>query len=127
MKLFNKLFIKEKKTESIPPMPSWNSIVEELYNMNLDAFSDEVINVFYSKDKSMRYVVLKDEKGIFTYQLEAIYQFDEDEWRYICSNDNALPAMWEPYSGHCGSSLFSNEDDLMNELKTQPEYKQHFI
>ena len=32
----------------------------------------------------MRYVVLKDEKGLFTFQLEAIYQFDEEEWKYIC-------------------------------------------
>lgn len=108
-------------------MPSWDTIVELLYDKNLDSFCDEVINVLYSKDNAMRYVVLKDEKGIFTYQLEAIYQFDEDEWKYICSYDGALPAMWESYLGNVGSSLFANEEDLMKELKSQPEYKQYFV
>ena len=129
MKWLKKLFKKNRqfKIEPVPPMPSWDTIVELLYDKNLDSFCDEVINVLYSKDNSMRYVVLKDEKDIFTYQLEAIYQFDEDEWKYICSNDEALPAMWEPYLGICGISLFANEEDLMKDLKSQPEYKQYFI
>lgn len=127
MGFIRKLFKKEETIKPIPPMPSWDKIVEMLYNKQLDSFCDEVINVLYSKDNLMRYVVLKDEKGIFTYQLEAIYQFDEDEWKYICLNDDALPAMWESYLGNCGSSLFANENDLMKELKSQPEYKQYFI
>jgi len=32
-----------------------------MYDKHLDAFSDEVVKVIYSKDRSMRYVVLKDE------------------------------------------------------------------
>ena len=124
-KFFNKN--RESDIKPISPMPSWDKIVELLYDKSLDSFCDEVINVFYSKDNSMRYVVLKDEKGIFTYQLEAIYQFDEEEWKYICSNDDAIPAMWESYLGNCGTSLFANEEDLMKELYSQPEYKQYFI
>ena len=129
MKWLKKLFNKNRQLEiePVPPMLSWDTIVELLYDKNLDSFCDEVINVLYSKDNSMRYVVLKDEKDIFTYQLEAIYQFDEDEWKYICSNDDALPAMWEPYLGICRSSLFAKEEDLMKDLKSQPEYKQYFI
>ena len=129
MKWLKKLFNKNRQLEiePVPPMPSWDTIVELLYDKNLDSFCDEVINVLYSKDNSMRYVVLKDEKDIFTYQLEAIYQFDEDEWKYICSNDDALPAMWESYLGNVGSSLFANEEYLMNDLKSQSEYKQYFI
>ena len=74
----------------------------------------------------MRYVVLKDEKGFFTYQLEAIYQYDEDEWKYICSHDNALPAMWEPFRGIAGKSFFENMDELLKELNAEPEYKSYF-
>ena len=87
MKWLKKLFNKNRqlKIEPVPPMPSWDKIVELLYNKNLDSFCDEVINVLYSKDNSMRYVVLKDEKDIFTYQLEAIYQFDEDVWNFHTS------------------------------------------
>ena len=97
-----------------------------MYDKHLDAFSDEVVKVIYSKDRSMRYVVLKDEKEFFTYQLEAIYPYDEDEWKYICSHDNVLPAMWEPFRGIVGKSVFENIDELLNELKAEPEYKQYF-
>ena len=110
----------------IPPRPSWETVVKMMYDKHLDAFSDEVVKVIYSKDRSMRYVVLKDEKEFFTYQLEAIYQYDEDEWKYICSHDNALPAMWEPFRGIVGKSVFENIDELLNELKAEPEYKQYF-
>lgn len=129
MKRLKKLFNKNKQLEikPIPPMPSWDEIIELLYDKNLDSYCDEVINVFYAKDNSMRYVVLKDEKGIFKYHLEEICQFDEDEWKYICSNEGALPAMWESCLGTCGSSLFANVEDLMIDLKSQPEYKQYFI
>ena len=129
MKCLKRLFNKNRELDvkPIPPMPSWDKIVELLYDKNLDSFCDEVISVLYSKDNAMRYVVLKDEKGIFTYHLEAIYQFDEDEWKYICSYDDALPAMWELYLGSCGCSRFANEEDLMNDLESQPEYKQYFI
>ena len=105
MNFLTKLF-KKKVVVEIPPMPSWETVVEMMYDKHLDAFSDEVVKVIYSKDRSMRYVVLKDEKDFFTYQLEAIYQYDEDEWKYICSYDNSLPAMWGPFRGIVGKSFF---------------------
>ena len=71
MNFFDRLF-KRKAKAPIPPMPSWETVVEMMYDKHLDAFSDEVVKVIYSKDRSMRYVVLKDEKDFFTYQLEAI-------------------------------------------------------
>lgn len=117
---------RRKTKKDIPPIPSWNAIVDMMHDKHLDAFADEVVEVFYSKDSSMRYVVLKDEKGFFTYQLEAIYQYDEDEWKYICSNDNALPAMWESFRGKVGRSVFENTDELLKELKAEPEYKRYF-
>ena len=125
MNIFTKLF-KKKSKEETPPMPSWETVVEMMYDKHLDAFSDEVVKVIYSKDRSMRYVVLKDEKDFFTYQLEAIYQYDEDEWNYISSYDNALPAMWEPFRGIVGKSVFENMDELLKELKAEPEYKSYF-
>lgn len=107
-------------------MPPWVEIVKMMYDKSLDAFVDEVVRVVYSADNTMRYVVLKDEKGLFTYQLEAIYQFDADEWKYICSNNVALPAMWEPFRGIVGKSFFENEEELLKEMKEEPEYKQYF-
>ena len=74
----------------------------------------------------MRYVILRDENGLFTYQLEAIYQYDEDEWKYMCFHDDALPAMWEPFRGSFLKSVFENKEDLWKEMKSEPEYKQYF-
>ena len=125
MNFFKRLFQKEKPKE-FPPMPPWAEIVKMMYDKSLDAFVDEVVRVVYSADNTMRYVVLKDEKGLFTYQLEAIYQFDADEWKYICSNNVALPAMWEPFRGIVGKSFFESEEELLKEMKEEPEYKQYF-
>lgn len=125
MNFFKRLFQNEKPKE-FPAMPPWAEIVKMMYDKSLDAFVDEVVRVVYSADNTMRYVVLKDEKGLFTYQLEAIYQFDADEWKYICSNNVALPAMWEPFSGIVGKSFFENEEELLKEMKEEPEYKQYF-
>ena len=122
MNFLKALFRKEKRQE-IPPMPSWSEIVEIMYDKSLGSFVDEVVSVVYSVDKTMRYVVLKDKKGHFTYQLETIYQFDEDEWKYIGSQKDALPAMWE--SVRC-SGLFAYETDLLKEMRVEPEYKQYF-
>lgn len=125
MNILNWLF-RKKPNRDIPPMPSWESIVEMMRDKHLEAFADEVVDVIYSQDCSMRYVILKDENGLFTYQLETIYQYDEDEWKYICSHDDALPAMWEPFRGIVGKSVFENTKDLLKELKSEPEYKQYF-
>lgn len=125
MKFLDRLFPNKSKPV-VPPMPSWETIVEMMYDKHLDVFADEVVRVIYSKDRSMRYVVLKNENGFFTYQLEAIYQYDDDEWKYICSHDNALPAMWESFRGIEGKSLFDNIEELKKELIAEPEYKRYF-
>ena len=126
MSFFKKLFRKNTRPDT-PRVSSWENIVEIMRDKYLDTFSCEVVEVIYSKDYSMRYVVLKDEKGLFTYQLEAIYQFDEEEWKYICSDNNTLPAMWEPFPGICETSVFEDKEKLLIEIKHEPEYKKYFV
>lgn len=128
LNIFDKIkkWLRKKPQRKTPSIPEWKEIVEIMYDKHLDAFADEVVKVVYSKEKTMRYVVLKDEKGFFTYQLEAIYQYDKDEWEYIFSSNNALPAMWELFRGITGKSVFSNEKELLKEMKAEPEYKQYF-
>ena len=111
----------------IPDMPDWEEIVEMMYDKCLDVFDSEVVRVIYSQNRTMRYVVLKNEKGYFTFRLEAIYQRDGDEWKYIFSEDNSLPAFWEP--AYCGSnkSIFATEEEAINELKNEGTYKKHFM
>lgn len=105
---------------------SYEYIVEILYDKQLDSFLDEVVNVLYSKDKSMRYVILKKKRGILTYLLEKITLYDDDEWGCCYNQEYMVPAMWET----CYNWTFShyeNEEDLMSELVHEPEYKYYFV
>ena len=117
-RLFRK-FRKEKRI--VPPMPEWNEIVEMLYDKNLDFLDSTVEKVIYSKDKSKRYVVLKSDKGFFTYRLEKIYQLDEEEWSYRCSFD-LTPAFWQNVDDG-SKSILSTLEDALNELKQEAESK----
>ena len=112
-------FREEKRI--VPPMPEWNEIVEMLYDKNLDFLDLTVEKVIYSKDKSKRYVVLKSDKGFFTYRLEKIYQLDEEEWSYRCSFD-LTPAFWQDVDNG-SKSIFSTLEDALKELKQEAEYK----
>lgn len=38
----------------------------------------------------------------------------------------ALPAMWEPFRGRSGKSLFDDMDGLLHELRAEPEYQRYF-
>lgn len=105
---------------------SQERIAEALYDKQLECFNDEVIRVIYSKDKFKRYVILKTEDGILTYLLEEIYQFDDEEWNYVCNQESVIPAMWEPKYTQWHGSHFNRECELMNELIHEPEYKQFF-
>lgn len=73
----------------------------------------------------MRYVVLLDEKGFFTYRREVLHRFDEVEWSFISKSKDALPAMWMPLDGD-RKSLFEKKEELWNKLRKEAEYKQYF-
>lgn len=130
--LFDKikcLFTKKQKhcTPTKPTAkPKWDAIVEALYDQNLDAFDCEVVRVIYSKDRSVRYVILRDENGRYTYEIEAIYQWYDNEWDFLRMDDDTLPARWEPFHGRMGNSFFESEADLLRELMAEPEYTLYF-
>lgn len=123
---YNKIRKLKIENRQLLEKPDWETVVELMYDKQLDCFDDEVIRVIYSKDKSKRYLILKKKNGILTYLLEYVYQFDDEEWNYISNQENALPAMWEPYYTDWGVSHFEKEEELMNELIYEPEYKQFF-
>lgn len=124
MRILERIFRRKSKPD-IPPMPSWEEIIEKMYDRGLDSYTDEVVKVLYSKDRSMRYVILKDKRGLLTYQLEAIYQFDMEECEYICTHD-ALPAMWQQFNENVSISYFENMDELLSAINKEPEYKLYF-
>ncbi len=117
-KIFGK-FRKEKRV--VPKMPEWNEIVEMLYDKSLDFLDLTVEKVIYSRDKAKRYVVLKSDKGFFSYRLEKIYQLDDEEWSYRCSFD-LTPAFWQEVDNG-SKSIFSTLEDALKELEQEAEYK----
>ncbi len=117
-KLFRKL---RKEKRVAPKMPEWNEIVEMLYDKSLNGFDDEVVKVIYSKDKAMRYIVLKNDKGFFSYRHEKIYQLDKEEWTYRSSYD-LTPAFWQEIDNG-GKSIFTSLEDALKELEQEAEYK----
>ena len=125
MKFFDRFFHNGDK-RNIYPMPEWETVVETMYDKQLDSFVDEVIDVVYSKDHSMRYVILKNAQGLFTYQLEVIHQFDDNEWQYVCSDKNSLPAIWEPFKESAEKSIFESKNELLKEMKSEAEYRRYF-
>lgn len=104
----------------------WRELVTIMYDRNLDCRDDRVVQVLYATDSSKRYVV-SEKNGMFTYELEFIERFDDDEWRYICSVEGALPAQWVPFHNDGRKSLFDSIDDLMKDLINQAEYSKYFV
>ena len=102
-------------------MPEWNEIVEMLYDKNLDFLDLTVEKVIYSRDKAKRYVILKSDKGFFSYRLEEIYQLDDEEWSYRCGFD-LTPAFWQEVDNG-SKSIFSTLEDALKELEQEAEYK----
>lgn len=117
-RIFGK-FRKEKRV--VPRMPEWNEIVEMLYDKNLDFLDLTVEKVIYSRDKAKRYVILKSDKGFFSYRLEKIYQLDDEEWNYRCSFD-LTPAFWQEIDNG-SKSIFSTLENALKELEQEAEYK----
>lgn len=127
MSLFSKIFRKNKKNDSIPSIPPFSEIVEMMYDKSL-SFSEDVrvIRVIYNEEKSRRFIVLKSVNGYFKYTYEELCVFDEEEWMYICNQENAVPAWWNPTDRSFAYSFFGTEEEAVKMLMQEREYKQYF-
>lgn len=104
----------------------WSEIVSMMYDRQLDNRDYRIVKVLYSTDSTKRCVV-SENQNMYTYELEVIERLEDDEWRYICDVEGALPAQWVPFYNDSRKSLFDSMDELMKELVNQPEYKKFFI
>ncbi len=84
----------------------------------------EIIKVIYSKDNERRVVIYRTNHNVIKYDLEQLFPWDEDEWNYYCNDENALPGFWNP-DGY-GSSMFSCEEDAVEQIMSEPWYKEFF-
>ena len=113
MSLFKKSTCRRKNV----PLPPRDEIIEIMCGKGLN-FTDEVAEVIYCKDKTKRYVILKD-GNCFTYCYEVLEFYDEEEYAY----SGGLPACWRP-SG--GGGFYDGLDTAMKEIKSEADYKSYF-
>ena len=120
------LFSRKKTIAPIPPKPSWQEIVELMYDKSLSGFSDEIIKVIYNNNKEKRVIFFKGEKGFYYYSIEHLVEFDDEEWAYIAREPDALPAMWTAPMQTSARSMFGTEQEAWNDFIISPEYKSDF-
>ena len=127
MNLLSKLLnIKEKPANGsiIPPFPE---IVEMMFDKGLSFSEDmQVIKVIYNEEKTRRFILLKSVNGYYKYTYEELCVFDEEEWMYICNQENAVPAWWNPKDHSFAYSFFGTEEEALTMLMQEGEYKQYF-
>lgn len=127
MEWLKKLFGKAKSKTEIPPMPSWEEIIEIMYDKSLE-FSNgvSIIRVIYSNDKDKRYILFKSDRGFYKYIYQEIRGFTDYEWPYLANLDE--PAFWqEVRSGAFEVSIFGTEEEAMKTLVSEPNYLAYFI
>lgn len=127
MNLFSKIFKKNKKHVNVIPIPPFSEIVETMYDKSL-SFSEEmqVIRVIYNDEKTKRFIILKSIKGYYKYTYEELSVCDEEEWKYICNQENAFPAWWNTMDCSFAYSFFGTENEALKMLMQEGEYKHFF-
>jgi len=112
------------KAEQIRNM-SRKEIIEAMYQKQL-LFCGEVQRVIYSAERDMRYVILKNSRGMLYYVFERILPWSDYDLEYIAHTSDPLPAEWVQWTDNQSKSYFSEMTELITELKTEPIYKEYF-
>jgi hypothetical protein len=120
------LFRKDK-FKAVPPLPSWEEIVDHMHGKELEYFDNCVVDVLYSRDRSRRIVFLQSENEYYKVVYEEIRVFDEDEWVYFCNDPDRYPAWWEPVNSSINTkSFYGNKEEALKEVKYSYEYIKFF-
>ncbi len=107
----------------IPSLPPWEDIVKIMHDKNLTR-NAEIIKVIYSKENDRRVVIYRTNHNVIKYDFEQLFPWDEDEWFYYCNDEDALPGFWN--LDGCGSSMFSCEEDAVEQIISEPWYGEFF-
>ena len=128
----NSAFLHLGKPSSLQnPQPKTPTLTREeiiIAMRDKDLGGEDVVEVFYSKDQTKRFVVYRNKEGLYSYGLEWLTFFDEEEWQYIRRSHpkETLPAMWESAYGTSARSLFGTKEEALKELFLEPAYITHF-
>ena len=118
---------KTEESSAIPPMPPFEEIVELLYDEEL-CFPDEitVARVIYSKDKSKRFTILKNGKGLYMNRYEEIWTYFEEEWVHMYNGGCTCPGWWQDVDRGYDNSYFGTEEEALAALMASPDFKYEF-
>lgn len=110
-----------------PELP-YKRIVEIMNGKQLNYGGNKYVHtVLYSKIGDIRYVIFYDEnKKIYTYSLEFLHVYDQEEWGFVCHKRDALPGYWSPNMDD-RFSFFGTLNELMKEIEFEPTYKKYFV
>ena len=97
---------------------SWNEIVKECYNKNLE-FMYPVSKVIYDNDKAERAVILQKSDALFTIVFEKLYPFDDDELSYT---DSDIHDYWSPNTNSM-NSVFDSAEAAARAIFSEPPFK----
>ncbi|MBO5344554.1 MAG: hypothetical protein J6A51_01495 [Clostridia bacterium] len=120
MNFFKKLFSKNNSNQPRKTL-SESKQIKIMQDKNL-TYTMQLVEVFYSLDKKMRYVLLRRKDGKFSIKLEKLFLYDEKALNALPAN--SLPGYWEPLN--FGVALFKTEEDAIAAMKKEDEYKSHF-
>ncbi|MBQ8790588.1 MAG: hypothetical protein IJZ51_04695 [Ruminiclostridium sp.] len=123
MSLFDKL--RRRSRNKKPSLPSREETIKQMYKEKPDKSDENVTEYIYSMDRTMRYELSKRD-NCYTYELWKIEFFDEEEWLYISSFPDSLPAAWVPARRNDGKSFFHSKELMLSEIKSEYEYKKYF-
>lgn len=121
--MFVRLFMfgrKRDKTNTVV-VPSWEETVKIMHGKDMN-FADEVVDVIYCADGSVRCVLLKSDLGSYKYLFERLFAFDEDE--FVIFGRDIDPGYWQPIYDF--KSFFDSEETARREMKADPLYKTYF-
>lgn len=117
-----------KKKELPRQMPSWERIVGMMYGKQLGNFRGRVLEVLYSRDHTMRVLLLRNKKGMYHYHFEKIEAYELDDWLYYKKmNPDALPAIWVFMDSEAETDFFATEQEAARELAKEPLFLQNFV
>ncbi len=100
-----------------------DDIADIMHDKELSFIQSEVVRVIYSRARTERYVILKDERGLYSYHLEILHAFDEETKKFTGST---LPGTWDAPHSLSFDSRFDCLDDLKKELTAEPIYQNIF-
>ena len=122
-----KLFCR-KHASSCPSIPPMDEIVAYMQDIELSFFSDSIVRILSSSDRTKRIVILQSDHGYYKTVYEELQLWDEDEWNYFANDPNKYPAYWNPVDSPINSnSFYGTEDEAFAAITSSKEFQTYFL